>query len=115
MFDPVLRDALQFWERRRVAYNAALGALAAAWVVSTWPHSRPAMTLGNAGRVTILAGLANLCYCAAYLVDLPAQHSAVGAAWRRRRWLLWLCGTLAALLFAHYWIGDEIYPYVDGR
>jgi len=113
MRDPVLRDALRYWETRRIGYNLALGALATWWVVRTWPHFRPAFTLGNLGRVVVLAGLANLCYCAAYLVDVPLQAMEFGAAWRRRRWILWLVGTLFALAFAHYWIGDEIYPYVN--
>ena len=74
---------------------------------------RPAFTLQSLGRVLILAALANLCYCAAYLVDVPMQQSSIGITWRRRRWILWVAGTLFALLFACYWIADEIYPFVD--
>jgi hypothetical protein len=57
--------------------------------------------------------LANVCYCAAYLVDLPLQYSSFRAAWRRRRFALWLAGMLFAALLASYWIADEIYPYVS--
>jgi hypothetical protein len=53
-----------------------------------------------------------VCYSSAYLVDLTLQASSVAPAWRRWRWLLWLAGTLFALLVATYWIGDEIYPSV---
>jgi hypothetical protein len=45
-------------------------------------------------------------------VDFAFQSSSYGPAWRRRRGLLWIAGTLFALLFATYWIGDEIYPDV---
>ncbi len=31
---------------------------------------------------------------------------------RRRRWGVWLAGTVFALLPANCWIADEIYPYV---
>lgn len=108
-----LREALKYWEPRRLAYNGALTALACAWVILTWPHFRPAMTLGNLGRVVILGGIANLCYCAAYFVDLPLLGAFPDSSRRPWRFPLWLLGTLFALLIAHYWIGDEIYPFVD--
>jgi len=89
----------------------ALSLEAAAWVVFTWPHFRPALSLQHLFQLTVLAVLANLCYSAAYLVDLPLQD-AFGTGWRQRRFVLWLCGTLLALAVAFYWIADEIYPYV---
>ncbi|HEY6126897.1 MAG TPA: hypothetical protein VIW23_01830 [Candidatus Acidoferrum sp.] len=60
----------------------------------------------------VLALMANACYCAAYLVDLPMQSSPLSATWKRRRWMLWVAGTLFAILLANYWIVDEIYPFV---
>jgi len=113
MLDPVLKDAVRYWETRRLAYNLALAVLAAGWVVLTWPHFRPALRLNVLPRVLALAAIANLCYSAAYLVDVPVQYSSGGVTWRRRRWILWLSGTLFALVFACYWIADEIYPFVD--
>jgi hypothetical protein len=107
-----LRDALRWWEPRRLWYNAALTAQAALWVVLSWPHFRPALTLPSLGKLLVLALLANLCYSAAYLVDLAFQEAEAGDAWRRRRGMLWVAGTLFALLFECYWIADEIYPYV---
>jgi hypothetical protein len=59
----------------------------------------------------ILAILANVCYCAAYLADVPLQRTIFQAVWRRRRWGLWLAGTAFAIILANYWIADEIYPY----
>jgi hypothetical protein len=105
-----LADALRFWELRRVFYNLALSAVALAWLVLTWPHFRPALTLTSLFLFFILALLANACYSAVYLVDLPLQHSAFAAIWRRRRWVLLLAGTLFAILLENYWIADEIYP-----
>jgi len=109
-FRALLADAIRFWELRRIIYNLALSVVAAAWLVMTWPHFRPALTLPSLFLFFILALLANACYCAAYLVDIPLQHSALAAVWRRRRWVLWLVGTLFAILLANYWIADEIYP-----
>ncbi len=109
-FRALLADAIRFWEFRRVFYNLALSIVAVAWLVMTWPHFRPALTLPSLFLFFILALLANACYCAAYLVDIPMQHSALAAVWRHRRWVLWLIGTLFAILLANYWIADEIYP-----
>ena len=108
----ILRDAIRYWEPRRLWYNVALTALTAACVVVTWPHFRPAFTLSSLFKLTVLAILANVCYSAAYLVDVPMQWSSFRAAWQQRRWVLGLFGTLFALAFTFYWIADEIYPYV---
>ncbi len=109
----VVHDALRYWEPRRLWYNLALTGLAAAWVFLTWPHFRHALTLQHVLQLLVLAALANLCYTAAYVVDIPMLQSPFGSKWRQWRWGLWLIGTLLALLIAQYWIGDEIYPFVD--
>jgi hypothetical protein len=104
-----LKDALQYWEPRRIGYNLALTALAAAVVVRTWPHFRPAFVPQSLAPLLGLAAIANACYCAAYLVEFAVNDS---DSWRRWRWTLWLAGTLLALFIELYWIMDEIYPYV---
>jgi hypothetical protein len=109
----VFRDAVRYWEVRRIWYNLILLGIAVAWVLGTWPHFRPAMSLASLLRVLVLALLANLCYSAAYLVDIPLQLSGSRASWRRHRWALWLAGTVFAIVFANYWIVDEIYPFVN--
>jgi hypothetical protein len=109
-FRSLLADALRFWEPRRIIYNLALFAVAVAWLILTWPHFRPALALTPLFLLSILALLANVCYSAAYLIDIPMQHSALAAVWRHRRWLLLLAGTLFAILVECYWIADEIYP-----
>ncbi len=108
----VFRDAVRYWEVRRIWYNLILLGFAVAWVVGTWPHFRPAFNLASLVKMLVLAALANVCYSAAYLVDIPLQQSGARAAWRRRRWALWVAGTVFAIVFADYWIADEIYPFV---
>jgi hypothetical protein len=105
-------DAIRFWEPRRVLYNLVLTAIVVAWIVATWPHFRMALTLSSLLLLAILGLLANVCYCAAYLVDIPMQRSSLGTVWRHWRWGLWLTGTLLAIVLANYWIADEIYPFV---
>ena len=111
-FRELLADAIRFWEPRRVIYNLILAAATMTWLVATWPHFRPALTWDSLLFLVVAALLANACYCAAYLVDIPMQCSAVSRAWRWGRWGLWLAGMLFGLLLANYWIADEIYPYV---
>jgi len=111
-FRELFADALRYWERRRLYYNLALAAVVFTWLVATWPHFRPALTLQSLLLLVILALIANACYCAAYLVDIPMQNSALGGGWKRYRWGLWVVGTLFAIVLANYWIVDEIYPFV---
>ena len=109
----LLDDALRYWEPRRILFNLGLAAVVLGWVALTWPHFRPALGLPALALLFVLAVLANVCYCAAYLVDLPLQYSSFRAGWRRRRFALWLAGMLFAAVLASYWIADEIYPYVS--
>ena len=111
-FRRLLADAMRFWEPRRLIYNVVLAAVVVVWVVASWPHFRPTLTLQSLLFLAIMALLANVCYCAAYLVDIPMQSSSLSAVWKRRRWGLWLVGTLFAIVFENYWIADEIYPFV---
>ena len=108
-----IAEAARYWEPRRFVYNLVLTAVVTGWIVLTWPHFRNAMSLSAFLKLFVLALLANVCYCAAYLVDLPAQRSSLTTRWRRLRPALWLAGTLFATLLANYWIADEIYPFVN--
>lgn len=108
-----LRDAARFWEPRRLWYNAVLVAIVVLWVVFTWPHFRPAMTLAALGKMTVLAILANLCYCAGYAFEGFIQPLVSREYWRRLRYVVWVAGMLFAILLSNYWIADEIYPDVQ--
>ena len=106
----IFSDAIRYWEPRRIVYNLILAAVVISWLLLTWPHFRVALTLQSLLKLLILAALANVCYCAAYLADAAMQSSPFQVKWRRWRWALWLLGTLFAVVFACYWIADEIYP-----
>jgi hypothetical protein len=108
----LLSDAIRFWEPRRLIYNIVLAAVVVVWLVATWPHFRATLTLSSLLFLAVLASLANVCYCAAYLVDIPIQRSLLSPVSRRWRWGLWLTGMLFAIVAANYWIADEIYPFV---
>src|SRR5258706_12649852 len=93
-FGEIISDALGYWERRRVGYNLVLGAIVVGWVVLTWPRFRGALTWSSLLALFGLAVLANACYCAAYLVDIPVQYSSLRVPWRRRRGVLWALGVV---------------------
>jgi hypothetical protein len=105
-------SARQFWEPRRLIYNLILASVVAFWVFFTWPHFHSAMNLTSLLRLAVLASLANLCYSAAYLVELTIQRSTNTVKLNRQRWGLWSMGTLFAVVLENYWIVDEIYPFV---
>lgn len=105
-----MSDAARFWEPRRIVYNAILTAIVLLWLVLTWPHFRPAMTLSALVAMLVLAFFANVCYCAAYGAELALQSLASSSSRRRWRWVLWIAGTIFAIVFENYWIADEIYP-----
>jgi hypothetical protein len=108
----ILSDAIRYWEPRRVAYNLLLTAIVVAWVVLSWPHFRPAMKFESIVLLAVLAMWANICYCAAYLVDCVMQFSFFRRRWLHWRWGLWTFGMLFAALLANYFIADEIFPFV---
>lgn len=108
-----LPEAARFWEPRRLLYNAILTLVVLLWIALTWPHFRPALTLGSLEAFLVLGLGANLCYCAAYLPDFFMQAFLSASATRRARWILFILGTLLALLLENYWIGDEVYPFAN--
>ena len=102
-------QAARFWEPLRILYNLVLVGVVFAWVTATWPHFQPALKWSSLLPMSVLALIANVLYCAAYLVDLPLQHASrklLGLG----RWILWTAGMLFAMVLSSYWIVDEIYP-----
>ena len=92
----VLTDAIRYWEIRRIVYNAILVGIVALVFFLQWPESRLALSSDLVQTLFILAVLANVAYCAAYVVDVVAQYSGFRAEWRRYRWLLFVVGVVFA-------------------
>jgi hypothetical protein len=76
-FKAVFRDSLHFWEPRRVVYNLVLAAVTLAWLIFTWPHFQPALTLDALAKLLVLAAIANVAYSAVYAADIPFQLSSI--------------------------------------
>lgn len=109
----IFTDAFRYWERRRIPYNLILAALFCTYVMRIWPRFLAVFHWIDILPLFVLVVVANVCYSTAYFIDLPVQHSAFRSGWWRWRWLLWLVGTLFALVLELYWLGDEVFPVVD--
>lgn len=101
-FREILSDALRYWEPRRLIYNGVLTLVVGACFAAGWPASKMALTMNTALTVFILAVLANIAYCAAYLPDLAIQHSFLRDRWLRLRWVLLTIGILFASALAYF-------------
>lgn len=95
-----ITDALNFWERARIAFNAVLLAVTLAWLQLGTPEGLTAVRPLGWLWLFVLGGAANVFYCVAYPVDLFVQNSAWGEkrfAWRAA---LWAIGTAFAVALA---------------
>jgi hypothetical protein len=99
-----LTNSLRYWEPRRLIYNLALLLVVAAAYVAGLPASRHAVSAESMLVLFILAVLANVAYCAAYVPDLVLQYSAFRSAWLRGRWMLLVLGTLFASAIAYFFV-----------
>ena len=110
----VLSDAIRYWEPRRVFYNLFLVVIVGCVAATFWADVRGHLSFELMLGLVVLAVLANVCYCAAYVVDIPMQFSVFRDGWRHWRWLLWAFGACFSIALAAYWCVDEILPALAG-
>jgi hypothetical protein len=97
-----LSDAIRYWEPRRILYNSVLLLVVAITYWTKLPVSQAVMIADSLQVLFVLAVLANVAYCAAYVVDVVAQISAFRQIWLRLRWILLVVGVLFAGVLAHF-------------
>jgi len=105
-------NALRYWEIRRIVYNGVLVTITAGWIIVTWPHFEPAITVNSIPPVATLLLIMNACDCLAYLPEITLQRSPLRFLWTQYRWFFWLFGTCVGAALWYYWIADEIYPFI---
>ncbi|HEY8904312.1 MAG TPA: hypothetical protein VIM48_11415 [Chthoniobacterales bacterium] len=98
----IASNAISFWERCRIIYNAVLGLIVLVYFVLGLRHQHAAVTLDGVLGFFILAVVANVLFCAAYVPDFVAQISAFRAVWLRIRWILFLVGLAVAAIFTRW-------------
>jgi len=109
MESPTLReavsDAICYWEPRRLLYNALLAGIVLFYFfyfLRTNPSLKAILTVDGFLGLFLLAVLANVAYCAAYVVDVFAQWSSYRDLWRRHRWVLFVVGMLFAGILTRF-------------
>src|SRR5437868_7482081 len=95
-------DAIRFWEPRRLIYNLVLTAIVIAYFAVGYPGSKNVLSVDFALGLFILAVVANIAYCAAYLADVFVQASGFRDLWQRSRWVLFAIGTTFAAIITRF-------------
>lgn len=98
----IATDAIRYWEPRRLIYNLVLACIVIGYFIAGWPASRSSLTFDGALGLFLLAVLANVVYCAAYIGDIFIQLSGFRETWPRFRWILLLIGTLFASIITRF-------------
>jgi len=104
--------AIRFWEPRRLSILCPRRGPLWSGLCGRGPISNRRLRCHSLLLLSVLAVLANVCYCAAYFVDIPVQSLSVGQ---------WPCdvsaGTVGdrnalAILFENTGSSTKIYPFV---
>ena len=98
-----LTDAIRFWEPLRLAYNLVLAAIVLIYFAMGYPASKANVSVDGILFVFLLAVLANVAFCAVYVVDLFVQASAFRDQWGKGRWILFSIGLLFAAILTRFW------------
>ena len=101
-FRELAAEAIKYWEPRRLVYNLVLAAVVVSYFALAWPKSEAFLSVNFALMLFLLAVVANVCYCAAYVVDIFVQLLSVRALWLWKRWLLFLLGMMFAAVITRF-------------
>ena len=97
-----LSTAIRYWEPRRLLYNFVLAVVVAAHIISGWPSSKESLHFNGLLFLFVLAVLANVAYCTAYVMDIVVQMSGFRDAWLGMRWTLLVIGLAFAAILTHF-------------
>ncbi|MFC1512279.1 hypothetical protein ACFL5H_03690 [Candidatus Latescibacterota bacterium] len=97
----IFSNAIQYWEKRRIIYNALLLVVVLIVFFQSWPESRTALSFDTVQILFVCAVLANVFYCSAYIVDCFVQYSEFRITWLRFRWVLYVTGVLFAIVLTN--------------
>src|SRR5256885_2933970 len=103
-------EAIRWWEPKRIAYNVALVVVVGSCFLVTLPASRQTITADTLLFLVALAVLANVAYCAAYVVDVFVQMSGFREQWRGHRWVLVFFLMFFSALFTRFLVFGVVNP-----
>jgi hypothetical protein len=95
-------DAIGYWEPRRPAYNVLLAVVVVGCFLAGYPASKDFLSIDVALRLVLLAVLANVAYCSAYVVDIFAQLSGYRERWQKYRWVVLGTGIVFAGIITRF-------------
>ena len=94
--------AIRYWEPRRFIYNALLAVVVLTYFGLNYPASKSTISLDFVLLLFLLAVLANVAYCAAYVVDIFASASSYREQWWKLRWIIFTIGLLFAAIITRF-------------
>jgi hypothetical protein len=100
-FRDLATNSLRYWEPRRILYNTILAVIVLSVFATHWTQFWENAEWVAGLNLFILAVIANILYCSAYVADVFAQLSAFRETWRRSRWILLLIGIVVASSVAY--------------
>jgi hypothetical protein len=95
-------NAIRFWERWRILYNLVLTVVVIVHFIAAYPASKQVLSINFCLALFLLAVVANILYCTAYLPDIFVQASGFHELWQNFRWLLLVVGTTCAAIITHF-------------
>jgi hypothetical protein len=107
-FREIITSAIRYWEHGRIIYNIVLALVVAIIAFVNWEVATTHFSLDKLLSLFMLAVLANIAYCAAYVADLLAQLSDFRQTWVRSRWVLWAIGTAFGCIWAQFIVRGSI-------
>ena len=102
-------DAIKFWEPWRLFYNLTLAAVVIVYFAIGFPLSKAVLSIDFCLGLFLLAVIANIAYCAAYIVDIFVQASGFREIWRPYRRVLFVIGTLFAAIITRF-VAKGMFP-----
>ena len=101
-FRESLTGAIRYWEPRRMVYNVVLAAVILIYFGINYPATKSLVSIDSILFLFLLVVLANVAYCAAYLVDIFVSASSYRDQWQRRRWIIFVIGLLFAGIITRF-------------
>jgi len=96
----IITDSIKFWESGRLIYNGVLVLIVIGYFCTSVIQGKPVFFIEYFISLLIMALIANILFCTAYIIDIFVQVSAFQTIWRKYRWILLLTGILIATVFA---------------
>ena len=101
-FREIASEAIRFWERMRLVYCGVLAAIVVFYFIKGMPASLEKVNADFILVLFLLAVIANVLYCTAYIPDVFIQNAGFRHARQRVRWVLFAIGMVFAAIVTRF-------------